>query len=234
MTTCANYLQGLVMRATKLDACGAPVAGATSTVVTKGFINVELEADEESGNAIAPTLANGERCYYYSTQKNLNGIKANIELCQVDPDFFNLVTGAPLVVDDASPTPGSIGFTTDSASYGIANVALELWLSTKGTSCSTSGTSTRRWGYYLMPWVYQGTVGKPTVENDAVNFTISDAITQDGNQWGVGPYNIQYTRLGAASPLFTSLSTTAHDLLMLTNMAPPTPSCGYQTLVIPT
>ena len=232
MVLCVNYLQGLVLRATKLDACGAAVAGTTSTVVSKGFINIELEVDEESGNAISPTLADGSRCYYYLSQKNLNGIKVNAEFCQVDPELFNLITGAPLITDDATPA-SSIGFTTDSASYGIANFALEVWMNTKGTTCSTSA-NTRRWGYYLLPWLYQGTVGKPTIENDAINFTLTDAITHDGNQWGTGPYDIQYTSLGVASPLFASLAITAHDLLMTTNMAPPTPVCGFQTLVLPT
>jgi len=232
VATCVSYLQGLVIRATKLDTCGAPVAGTCSTVTSKGFISMEIEADEASGNEIAPTLADGTRCYYHLTPKQLNGIKVNIELCQVDPELVNLVTGSPLVVDDTSPTPASIGFTTDSAAYGLANVAIELWMNIAGGGCSSA--SGRKWGYYLLPWLHQGTVGKPTVENDAVNFTINEAITRDGNQWGVGPYNIQNTALGVPSPLFTALSSTAHDLLMPVNLAPPSAVCGCQTLVIPT
>jgi hypothetical protein len=232
VTTCVSYLQGIAIRATKLDTCGAPVAGTCSTVVSKGFMSMDIEADEESGNAISPTLADGSRCYYQQSPKLLNGIKVNIEFCQVDPELINLLTGSPLVVDDSTPTPASIGFTTDSAAYGLANVALELWMNLAGGNCASA--TGRKWGYYLLPWLYQGTVGKPTVENDAVNFTVNEAITHDGNQWGVGPYNIQNTRLGVASPLFTALSTTAHDLLMPVNLAPPTPVCGCQTLVIPT
>lgn len=232
MTLCVSYFQGLAVRATKLDSCGAPVAGACSTVVSKGFISVELETDEADGEEIAPVKADGTRCYYYKTPKNLNGIKVKIEFCKVDPDLFNLLTGSPIVLDDATPTPGSIGFTTDSASYGVANVALEIWMNIAGGGC-TSATG-RKWGYYLLPWIHQGTIGKPTIENDAVNFTVDEAITHDGNQWGVGPYNIQNTRLGVPSPLFVALSTTAHDLVMPVNIAPPTEVCGCQTLVIPT
>lgn len=230
--TCNSYLQGLVIRATKLDTCGAPVAGACSTIVSKGFINVELEVDEESGTSIGPVLADGTRCYYQTTPKNLNGIKASIEFCSVDPELFNLLTGAPLILDDTSPTPLAIGFTTDSASYGVANVALELWMNVANPDCASA--TGRRWGYYLMPWLYQGTVGKPTIENDAVNFTVTEAMTKDGNQWGLGPYNIQLTSAGAPSRLFTALASTAHDLLMPVNLAPPTPTCGCQTLVLPT
>lgn len=230
--SCVSYLQGLVIRATKLDSCGALVAGACSTIVSKGFISLELEADETSGNEISPTLADGSRCYYHTTPKQLNGIKVNIEFCSVDPELINLLTGSPIITDDATPTPESIGFTTDSANYGVANVAIELWMNLAGGGCSDA--SGRKWGYYLLPWLHQGTVGKPTVENDAVNFTVQEAMTRDGNQWGVGPYNIQLDNASAPSPLFTSLSSTAHDLLMTVNTAPPTPVCGCQELVIPT
>jgi len=232
MATCPSYLQGLVIRGTKLDSCGIPVGGACSTIVSKGFVSMEIEADESSGNEISPTLADGTRCYYQLSPKLLNGIKVNIEFCKVDPEFMNLLTGSPLVTDDSTPTPSSIGFITDSASYGVANVALELWMNLAGSGCDDA--SGRKWGYYLLPWLYQGTVGKPTIENDAVNFTVQEAMTKDGNQWGVGPYNIQNTEAGVPSPLFTALPSTAHDLLMTVNLAPPTPVCGCQALVIPT
>lgn len=231
MATCVSYLQGLAIRATKLDSCGAPVAGSCSTVTSKGFISVELEADEGGGDEIAPTLADGTRCYYHKTPKLLNNVTATIEFCQVDPELINLLTGAPLVLDDSTPAV-SVGFTTDSAAYGLANVALELWTNLNGADCSSAVG--RRWGYYLLPWLTQGTVGKPTIENDAANFTLSEAITRDGNQWGVGPYNIQLDNTSTPSPLFTALSSTAHDLLMTVNLAPPTVVCGCQELIIPT
>lgn len=230
MATCLSYLQGLVVRATKLSSCGAPVAGACSFAVSKGFIKAEIEADETDSNEISQILADGSRCYYQLSPKLLNGIKVNIEFCSVDPELFNLLSGSPLILDDASPTPGSIGFATDSAAYGLANVALEIWTNIAGGNCASG----RRWGYYLLPWLKYGTIGKPTFENDKANFTLSDAITTDGNQWGYGPYYIQQTRLGANSRLFTALSSTYHDLLMPVNLAPPTPTCGCQTLVLAT
>lgn len=231
MTICPSYLQGTVIRATKLDTCGAPVEGPCSTITSKGFISFAIEVDEASGNEIAPVLADGTRCYYYTTPKQLNSIKATIEFCSVDPALFNLLTGAPLVLDD-SVVPQSIGFTTDSASYGVANVALELWTNLKDGGCADA--TGRKWGYYLMPWVHQGTVMKPTIENDAINLTVNEAMTRDGNQWGVGPYNIQLDNAGAPSPLFSALASTVHDLIMPVSLAPPTPICGCQELIIPT
>lgn len=231
MTICTSYLQGRVIRATKLDTCGAPVEGPCSTITSKGFISVAIDIDEAAGNEIAPVLADGTRCYYYTSPKQLNSIKITIEFCQVDPELFNLMTGAPLVLDD-SAIPQSIGFTTDSASYGVANVAMELWTNLKDGGCADAAG--RKWGYYLTPWLHQGTVTKPTIENDAINFTVSEAMTRDGNQWGVGPYDIQLDNASAPSPLFSALASTVHDLIMPVNLAPPTPICGCQELIIPT
>jgi hypothetical protein len=229
--TCDSYLQGIRLRATRLDVCGAPVAGAGGFVVTKGFVSIELEDDVSKGTEIGPTLADGTRCYYKVTPPLLNGVKVNIEFCEVDPELFNMMTGAPIITDDATP-PASIGVTTDAATYATGNVALELWTNLATGSCPVA--TGRRWGYYLIPWLTNGVVGKPKIENDAVNFTLSDGITRSPNQWGYGPYDMQYDILGAPSRLFTPLSPTAHDLIYKTNMAPPPPVCGAQTLVLAT
>jgi hypothetical protein len=230
--TCDSYLQGIRLRATKLDACGAPVAGAGGFIVTKGFISIEIEDDVTKGQEIGPTLADGSRCYYQVTKPLLNGIKVNIEFCQVDPELFNLLTGSPIITDDAV-APNSIGFTTDEATYASGNVALELWTNLATGSCPVTTTG-RRWGYYLLPWVYNGVVGKPKFENDAVNFSLSDGMTHTGNLWGFGPHYIQNDKLGNASRLFTPLSSTAHDLVYKVNVAPPAPVCGAQSLVLAT
>ncbi len=225
--TCDSFLQGLVVRVTRLDECGLPEYGACGTVVSDGFINIELENQETDATEISQVKANGKRCYHVETPKLLNNVQATIEFCEVDPELFEMFTGSPLVLDDDDTAHG---FTTDSASYGVGNVALELWMNLARGGCPV-GTG-RRWGYYLMPWLYQGTVGKPTIENGAVNFTISEARTREGNQWGVGPYNIQRETVGGAlSPLFTPLTPTTHDLLYKVNVAPPEPSCGCVPLL---
>lgn len=220
----ASYLQGLRMRATRLDSCGAIDYGACGSVVSKGFVNIELENQETSPEEISQVLADGTRCYYQNTPKLLNGVQATIEFCEVDPELFEMMTGAPLVLDDDDEPQG---FTTDSAAYGVANVALEVWMKVANSDCTAFG---RRWGYYLMPFLYQGVVGKPTIENGAVNFTINEALTSDGNQWGVGPYNIQYDNTDTLSPLFVPITSTTHDLLYKVNLAPPAVTDGCVTL----
>jgi hypothetical protein len=227
--TCNPYYQGLVVRATRLDACGAPDSGACGFAVSKGFIKVELETDDEDGEQIAPILADGTRCYNVTSARVLNALKAKIEFCEVDPELFNLLTGSTLVLDD-EVSPVAHGFTVDSAVYSTENVALEIWTNLRLSTCVVGGT-TRRWGYILFPWMYNGIVGQPTIENGAVNFTIEELMSRDNNQWGVGPYDIQLDAAGNPSPLYSALSTTAHQLVWKVNVAPPTSACGCQTLV---
>jgi hypothetical protein len=227
--TCDSEYQGLVVRLTRLDECGNIVAGACGYATSKGFIKVGLEKDEEEGEAIAPKLANGERCFYRKTRPQLNGYGVDIEFCNVDPELFEIATGVTLVTDDAV-APVTHGFAVDSASYGDANFALELWTNLALNDCTVGGT-TRRWGYLLLPWLTGGTFTPPdSIENKEVNFSISGAMTQDGNQWGIGPYDIQLDKNGDPSPLYTALSATSHLLKWKVNVAPPTPTCGCQTL----
>ncbi len=224
--SCDSFLQGLRLRATRLDECGQVVDGECGFVVTKGFISVAVTLNQTDPTEIAQVLADGTRCYFKQTPAILNNISATIEFCEVDPELFEMLTGSPLVLDDLGE---AIGFTTDSETFALANAALELWTNLARNACGTVGG--RRWGYYLLPWLTGGTVSKPTFENGSANFTLTDAFTVDGNQWGVGPYNIQLDSLGVESPLFEPLASTAHDLLYKVNVEPPTPVCGCQTLV---
>lgn len=224
--TCDSYIQGIRIRATRLNDCGEIDAGPCGFVVSKGFVNIALSLNETAGTEISQVLADGSRCYYKTTPKLLNNISMTMEFCEVDPELFEIMTGSPLVLDDEDVAQG---FTTDSENYALANTALEVWTNLSRNNCGV--TSGRRWGYYLLPWLTQGVVGKPTIENGAVNFTVQEAITQDGNRWGVGPYDIQLDSVGSLSPLFSALSTTAHDLLYKVNLAPPDVVCGCQELV---
>jgi hypothetical protein len=231
VATCDAFLQGFAVRLTRLDSCGAPVAGACSTAISEGFIKVEIEADEADGEEIEQTLANGTRCYYRKTKKQLNGYTTNIEFCDVDPELFNIATGVTLMLDDAV-APVAQGFAVDSETYATAHFALEVWTDLADGGCLDPNG--RKWGYMLLPWLTNGTVGTPTVENGSANFTISDALTRGGHSWGVGPYDIQTTALGVASPLFSPITSTTHYVLYKVNTAPPTGVCGCQTLVLPT
>jgi hypothetical protein len=232
MADCVTLIQGTRLRATLIDSCGEPVGGASSTVVTDGFISVAMSDQIEAPQEFKVKNAAGNFCVNQRSLPLLNWIDVTVSLCQVSPELFHLLSGSPLVYDDTVPTPVAVGFGTDTDTYASASFALELWTNIGrapgGAACAGGAT---RYGYLLLPWLLEGTIGDVTVDNNPINFTIK-AITSGGNGWGVGPYNVINTRLGVPHTLLTPIPATRHRHLQLTTLAPPADVCGFQTLVL--
>lgn len=219
------------MRVTRLDNCGNPVEGDCSTVVSDGFISVQMTDNIEPPDEFKQKNAAGRYCFPpVRTDPLLNWIEVAIQFCEVDPELFEIVTGSPIVTDDATPEVNAIGFGTDTDTYATARFGLEVWTNLAGdAACAEDG---ERFGYLLLPFVKEGTYGDLTIENGPINFTVN-AITASGTPWGVGPYDVVLDAAGLPSPLLAPLPTTRHRQWMLTQLAPPLASCGCQPLVIP-
>lgn len=231
-TECAGLARGRRMRITRLDACGAPVEGLLSTVVTTGFVTVTDTANYQDPEDITVTNANGGLCIDDQSAPALRWFDLEIVMCVVDPDAINIITGDPLVADDAAPTPNTVGYRIDASQTGTANFALELWSGVPGQPCSVGGFET--FGYHLYPWVKNATWGERTVGNSGYTITIN-ARTAIGGSWGVGPYNIRRDATVPATlePLLTPISSDQHYHFELTDAPLPTAACGAIELVIP-
>lgn len=232
MSDCVTLIQGTRLRVTLIDECGAPIGGDCSQFVTDGFVSVAMTDNIEAPDEFKTKLASGAFCINQRSKPELNWIDTVITLCRVNPELYGFLTGSPLVYNDAvSPVP--IGFGTDSDQYATASFALELWTNlgkTRGASaCGSGGT---QYGYLLLPWLIEGTLGDLTIENGPASFVVT-TITSEGNDWGVGPYDMQLDLNGDPSPLFEAIPSTRHRHLQLTSMAPPDSFCGCQELIIP-
>lgn len=232
---CLSLVKGRRIRLTRLDACGRPVYGESSTVVSKGFISVAFSANTNDGNEINVTNANGDTCIYEPAVPTLTGYGIEIAFCDVDLDLFALVTGNPVVEDaDGNVIGFDIDVDTDLAGQGFA---LELWAGVaNGDACATSGAQ-GSFGYILIPFAQGGIVGDFTVENDAVTFTLTGANTKKGNAWGVGPYNdimLQGSPTPAPGPMITAIGSSVALRLIETDVNPPEAQCGTRPLLDPT
>lgn len=226
---CHSPIQGTRMRVTRLDICGAPVEGDCSTVVSSGFVSVSMTDNVEAPDEFKVKNAAGDYCFQpIRTRPLLNWIETSIQFCLVDPELFEMVTGSPIITDDSTPVD-AIGFATDSDTYASAKFALEVWTNLADAECDADGP---RYGYLLLPFLKEGTVGDITIENGPLSFTVN-AITAPGTEWGVGPYDVIVDADGNPSPLLSALPATRHRQWMLTRLAPPDASCGCQPLVIP-
>lgn len=226
---CPTLIQGTRLRVTLIDECGAPVGGDCAQVVTDGFISVAMTDNVEAPDEFKQKTAGGSFCLNQRTEPELNWVEVAISLCQVNPELISFLTGSRLIYDgDAVP----VGWATDSDVYATASFALEVWTNLGkargGPACGPTGT---RYGYLLLPWLIEGTFADSTIENGPLNVTIN-TITSEGNDWGVGPYDVVLDSLGAASPLLEAIPTTRHRHMQFTSLAPPASVCGCQELIL--
>lgn len=225
-------IQGTRLRATLVDLCGAPLGGAKSTVVSKGFISVAMTDNVEAPEEFKQKNAGGEFEINQRDRPQLNWLEVKITLATVAPELLNMLTGSTLVYDDTLGTPQAVGVGTDEDTYASASFALEVWTNIGRSKAEACIGGQARYGYLLLPWLVEGVIGDITIENGPVSFDVT-AITSGGNDWGIGPYNVIKTRTGVSSRLLAPLPTLRHRQLMFTTLAPPAAVNGFQSLVVP-
>lgn len=223
---CPAVVRGRVMRITKLDACGVPVTGSASAVVTDGFISVAASPQYEGGDPIRVLNANGDLCINAKGKAQLAQEDLTITLCQINFDAFNLITGNPLVLDDTTPTPNTVGFRQRCGSSNT-NFGLELWSEITNQACTTS---TVQYYYSLWPLVSNAQYQDWTIENGAINMAVqASAFCNSG--WGTGPWNVINTGVTPTpNKLLTAIG--SNDLFhgQVTTLAPPSSACGVSAL----
>jgi hypothetical protein len=219
------------LRITRLDDCGVPVEGETGTLVT-GFVSVTPTPNYLDPEELQQTDSNGDLCIDDRGPVQLRWIDLSIILCVTDPFFVNMVTGDPLVVDDATPTANTVGWRIDAELTGSANFALEMWSGVGGQGCDPSGFA--KYGYQLFPWVRDAQWGEWVVGNNALTTTFTARAVWGGG-WGVGPYDIRRdaTTPATTEPLLTPIGPTQVFHFQSTTLEPPTAACGAVPLVIP-
>lgn len=228
-TLCRPLARGRRMRLTRLDDCGTPAPGPKGTLVTDGFISVASAPNYLDPEEITQLNANGDLCVDDQGNPQLRWIDLTIAMCRVDPDAFNIITGNPLVLDDAV-APNTVGFRINKGVTGTASFAMELWSGVTGQSCSTGDVE---YGYWLLPFIVQARVGDWTVENGALTMTLT-ARTHDDSQWGTGPsaYLPRADAVaGTPEKILTAIDDEDHVHFEVVTIAPPAAACGATALV---
>jgi hypothetical protein len=199
-------------------------------VVTDGIISVEMTKEYEDREEFFVKNGNGDFCVRETNPPILKWINLTLTFCNVDPELVNIMTAEPIVYDDAS-TPNATGYSTQEGTAALANFALEGWTRLSGLSAPCTGGI--EYGYFLWPWIVEGTVGDMTLENGVANFVVN-ARTHAAGAWGTGPYFVDYSDNPAGSTteiaLLTPMLTNQHMRTFITRLAPPAASCGCTAL----
>jgi hypothetical protein len=224
-TICSGFSRGVTMRLTRLDVCGVPVVGACTTVVSSGFVSVEVSPQYIDPTEIEQLNANGEACVIDQTCPQFKWDELEMVFCNVNPNIWNIITGDALVLNDNTPTADTVGFRQSGQDLCTANFALEIWTQKPGQPCTDPDM--KEYGYWLFPFVVQGTVGDWTFENDALTLTLN-ARTSGGSGWGTGPATYLVRRDAVTDTpevLLTAIGPNDHMHHEVVTVAPPTPAC---------
>lgn len=214
--TCFRMVRGTRLRVTQLDECGNPDG---LYVVTKGFVQVALSSEIEAGDEFVEKNADGDLCINERSPDNLKRLTAEIDWCEVDPDLISIITGFP--VEEGESPGDSVGIRVEEGPLN-SHWALEMWTRLTGGACGEDGQC---YGYYLIPFLTGGMIGDQTIANAAATFQTTGSYTSGGSGWGVGPWDVIGTDV-APTPLDDPITAVQHELLRVTCVAPPEPSCG--------
>jgi hypothetical protein len=228
---CVSLSRGKMLRITKLDECGNIVEGPASTLVTKAFVSATITPNYQEPEEITQPDANGDRCIDDQSDVSLRWLDLSLIICTLDPTMINLITGDPLVVNDAV-APDTVGFRMDADLTGTASFALEIWSGVTGQACTVGGFP--EYGYWLFPWVKDARWGEWVIQNGALTLTFT-ARAIFGGGWGVGPYDIRRDAVAPATlePLLTPIGASQPMHFEVTSAPLPTPACGAVVLPAP-
>lgn len=228
---CNPYSRVRALRITRLDACGIPVEGPDSSIVTKGFVQAVVTPVYQDAEEIQVLNANGEACIDDQADPALRWITHALTLCNINPLAVSVMTGDPVVFDDATPTANSVGFRIDQGVTGTAAFAIEMWSGVPGQACGVGGTE--QFGYWLLPFLVQAQYGEMTFGNSGLTIDIT-ARTSAGSGWGVGPYADvrRDATTGDLEALLTPITETQHLHFEATTAPVPAASCEPSALPV--
>lgn len=177
-------IKGRRMRLTRLDACGVPVVGSCSSLVTDGFIQIDIEEEVEEGEEISQKNAWGDYCIQEKDPDITKWVNVSVNMCQVDPDALDIIALNAVPVVAGSDTVGAtFGRTLASAAFGI-----EVWTKAAGQDACVGGTT--EWGYVVVPFVKNGRLsGGLSIANAALTVPLQGQGFPAPADWGITPYD---------------------------------------------
>lgn len=209
-------IKGRVMRLISVDACGNPITGASGfQVISKGFIQVQLDPQYEDGDQHRQKLADGTLCVNDDDDDEFTMMQLTVDLCGVCPSIQQIVLGARLLSTSSTGTGAAY-----SEGPVTARFALEVWQNVTGRGACDPATGAPRYVYWAFPNLGHSRMGSATIQNEGLTMQFITKTDGVGQTWGDGPGS-----LGPWAPAFVDGE---HFLWNITTVAPPTipANCG--------
>lgn len=216
----ASSINGVVVRATRLNADGTVMVGEQNSYVMKSFISLSFTPEYEEGEELTQKDASGAVCTTFRSPDTLKRVNLELSICEPDPEFTELVSGGLLLQDENESTVGwaapEIG--VDANPNGVA---IEVWSNAIQGGKRAANNPYWRW---LFPYAILRQSGDRVIENGLL------ANSFEG--WAVGnaPFGAGPGGANAGSPWpFTSARAYQYARAADT----PTPQNGYVEVTAP-
>lgn len=213
------------LRVARLGADCAPVAGATNGVATSALIKLTAKANNEAGEVYQLKNGCGQVVVRSRESDKLTDMGIDLELATKDFELIELLTGASLILNSATPAK-TIGFARRGVGLvGPSFVSLEIWTQSidDGGVCAVGGVNPG-WFRVIYPRATFA-LGDNTIENGVATVTLTGFGTQNPS-WGNGPWN-DYPGTG-------TLPATSPEAVVLDAAGPPTLQGGYIAVPVQT
>lgn len=211
-------IKGRVMRLIQLDVCGNPITGASGLqVITKGFIQIQMDPQYEDGEQLRQKLADGTLCVNDDDDDEFTMMQLTVDLCGVCPSIAQIVSGARLLGTGAPVTGTGAAY---AEGVVTSRFSLEVWQNVTGRGNCDPATGLPKYVYWAFPNVGHARRGASTIENAGLTMQFIAKTDAVGTLWGDGPGT-----LGPWAPAFVE---NEHYLWNITTVAPPTipTNCG--------
>jgi hypothetical protein len=182
----ASSVQGVALRATRLNADGTLQSGPDAAYVMDRFVSVGYTPAYGGGTSIELQGANGAMIVSYQTKDVLLRTDMTVAVADPDPEFSEIVAGGTIFTDDTTPlAPVAIGW-APAAEGSVSNpngTALEVW------SLAVSGgrrATVRPFNRYVFPRVFLNSTGDHMFENGVMGHEFTGfGLSNPG--FGTGP-----------------------------------------------
>lgn len=198
---------------------------------SSAIIRIASSPEYSAGEDFEQKNGCGQICVSLKNCDQLKRVNLSLELCLRDPAMIELLTGAPVYVDAATPTPNIIGYSR----RGIGavcppSVAVEIWTkavtinNTCPTVVSPIGSEEAQWWRIVWPKA-TFTLGDVSFANEIATIQLSGFAEANPN-FAKGPYQ--------DVPVSIALDNSSPEHYFLDMVGPPTLGCGYSATPVPT
>lgn len=219
-STCAAPIKGTHLRIVAVDSCGVPVTGAAGlVVVTKGFVQVEMEPQYEEGEEFFERTADGTLCVNQKDDAILKRMQLTIDFCEVNVLGSSYIASARTLTTGTPATGTGFAVAEGSAENRFS---LEVWQEVAGSgACDETGA--QRYIYNAWPNVGASQLGSYTIENGRSTLQVISETRGAAAVWD--------TLVGSSwLPPGEFVDIDEHWVWNVTTTPPPTQACDSTTL----